>query len=202
MNSIACNIVLIPNNKIAESAYRISSQLEKYGTLFTLKEGEYFPHLSLYMLQLKDSNVAKVCEVLASIAKTPHSINLVADAYRQGERYIGASFSRTTALDTLQMTIVNSINTFSNGMPEKDKKHLETAKGKALEYLELYGYRDIGEFFHPHITLTRFKSDEEPNLEFLPSASKFDTTFTKLAIFERGDHYTCVRKIAEFELTG
>ena len=54
MPSKAYDVVLIPEPRIAEAAIEVSGGLEQAGTHFTLDNKSFFPHISLYMLQLAD----------------------------------------------------------------------------------------------------------------------------------------------------
>jgi hypothetical protein len=46
MDSIPVNVVLLPSDELANEAIKASELLAKFGTLFTLKDGSYFPHVS------------------------------------------------------------------------------------------------------------------------------------------------------------
>lgn len=200
MNSIPCNIVLLPNTDIAQKAIVASRQLATLGSLFTLKDGEYFPHASLYMTQLRVADLETVKELLSAIAAQLSPLALTATRYYQAKGFIDAEYKRTATLDDLKMKVVEAINPIRDGMREKDKVRMQTATGKARENFEKYGYPNIGELFRPHITLTRFAETEPKDALELPPIETFNGQFTKLGLFEMGDNGTCVRKIAEFEL--
>lgn len=201
MSSLPCDIVLLPSNEIAQHAVTVSNALKNSDSYFTLKIGEYFPHASVYMTQLKTADLGEVELRLAEIARSIPVISVRVKGYDQEHGYIGVSYEGNDLLDRVQREVVEVINPIRDGMRLKDAKRLEGAEGKERENLEKYGYRSIGELFDPHITLTRSKLTEAINLQHLEThLSKFNGYFTKLGLFEMGDNGTCVRKIAEFEL--
>jgi len=199
-DSLPCDIVILPEETISAEAMRLSDNLKQHGTYFTLKDGEYYPHASLYMTQLKVSDLDRVCEILADIASKTPSLAMNAREYHQEAGYIDVEYERFTLVDELQMTVVNAINPIRDGMREKDKARLLTSTGLEHDNVERYGYRSIGELFAPHLTLTRFTQNEPISTGSLPNLNTFSGKFVKLGLFEMGDNGTCVRKIAEFKL--
>jgi hypothetical protein len=200
MNSIPCDIVLLPGATVAKQAYSLSAVLELNDTFFTLRDGSFFPHASLYMTQLKLSDLSHVSTLLNNIASNTSQINLVAKEYHQEAGYIDIEYLRTQLVDNLQMKVIETINPMRDDLREKDKLRLQTAVGKERENIEKYGYRSVGELFAPHLTLTRFKSVDPIETVNLPDVRSFDTVFERIGLFEMGDNGTCVRKIAEFNL--
>jgi hypothetical protein len=204
MNSIPCDIVLLPAPELAAKAVVASQQLQSQGTHFTLAPAGPFPHASLYMTQLQTDRLAAVQKLLAAIAASTPVQSLVATSYYQSKGYLDPNYQRTPELDTLQMAVVHAINPVRQGaMRENDKARLTDATGLAKENLETYGYVNVGELFRPHLTLTRFL-DETPvdTAALLPAATEFSGQFTRLGLFEMGTNGTCVREIGSWELAG
>lgn len=201
MSSIPCDIVMIPDTNIADAVTALSQQFSVSDTYFTLQEGSYFPHASLYMVQIDTDRLEEISAKLIDIANNASKISLEPKEYHQEWGYLDIEYHRELASDLLQMQVVNAINPLRDGLRDKDKERLKTATGKELENIEKYGYRSIGELFAPHITITRFTNREDIDLTLLPNVHNFPATFSKIGIFEMGDNGTCVRKIAEFPLT-
>ena len=64
-NLLPCDIVVLPEPALAQSAIQASAQLLMLGSAqFTLKDGVYFPHLSLYMLKLGVSELERAAAAL------------------------------------------------------------------------------------------------------------------------------------------
>jgi hypothetical protein len=204
MQSIPCDIVLLPNPELAQRAIAFSDQLSLgYGTVSALHVDGPVPHASLYMTQLKVSDMGRVQEILADIAARASVFDLAANGYWLDARYFDADYKKTNALADLQMAVINAINPIRDGLRGKDQAHLLTAEGVARENLKTYGYRGVGELFRPHMTFTRF-ADEQLAMDVIkkPDAHVFDGAFDRIGLYEMGDNGTCVRRIAEFPLIG
>lgn len=200
MDSMPCDVVILPSSELAEKAIAASSLLEPYDSLFTLELGKYFPHASLYMLQLKQTDLDKVQGLLSDIAKEFRSLSLRAERFYQAQCYVDVEYEKSGQLIQLQQKVVAALNPIRDGMREKDKARMAEATGLALANFEQYGYKYVGELFRPHITFTRL-SEEKPDFEaVLPALSSFDGAFTRIGLFEMGDNGTCVREIGSWEL--
>lgn len=200
MASIPCDVVILPSSALANKAVEASEELRQFGGLFTLKDGEYYPHSSLYMLQLNEKDLDKVKEVLAKIAVSTNELSLVATGYCQKEGFIDIEYETSEQLKRLQNDVITALNPIRDGMREKDKARMLEATGLALQNFEKYGYKYVGELFRPHITFTRFSELQSEAENVLPSPSDFSGGFPKIGLFEMGDNGTCIRKIAEFDL--
>jgi hypothetical protein len=203
MNSISCDIVLLPEPKLAARAIAVSQQFgAQFDTLYTLEDGSCFPHMSLYMTQLKLDNIEQATALLAAIAKQSFALDLQSVRYYQSHGYIDAEYERPAALADLQMAVVNVINPIRDGLRESDKVRMLTNTGKLRENIEKYGYRGVGELFRPHVSFTRFADEMAIDLAGvqLPPPESFAGQFTRLGLFEMGENGECLREIAEFEL--
>lgn len=200
MSSIPCDIVLLPSEKLANLARATSKQLAPYGTYFTLKDGEYFAHMSLYMVQLDIDTLPHITSVLGDFANTTSPIHLTAKNFHQENRYMDIEYERNETIDGIQNTILELINPLRSGLRKKDEARIATSTGIELENLQKYGYRSVGSKFAPHITLTRFL-DETPQPTIDTNPREFDGEFSAIGLFEMGDNGTCVRKIAEIPLS-
>lgn len=201
MGSLPCDVVILPNDKLANIAISASQKLASLSGLFTLEVGKYFPHCSLFMLQIKASDLERVKSLLAEIASKTEVLNLKASRFDQTHGFINVEYTRSEQTDSLQKQVIATLNSIRDGMREKDNARMLEATGLALENFQNYGYKYVGELFRPHITFTRF-SETQPEAEnLLPELSTLNGSFTKLGLFEMGDNGTCVRKIAGFDLS-
>jgi 2'-5' RNA ligase len=200
MNSLPCDIVIIPDADISARAITLSEHLGRGETYFTLKEGKYFPHTSLYMAQLDMSRLDEIKERLSDVAAHTPKISLSPKKYHQQWGYVDVEYERDTIIDKLQMDIVHAINPIRDGLRQKDIDRLPEEVGIERENILTYGYRSVGEKFAPHITITRFTDRNDIDLTTLPDVSTFQATYSKIGLFEMGENGTCVRKIAEFNL--
>jgi len=200
MNSIPCDIVMIPDADTTNEAILLSEKLGGNETYFTLKEGEYYPHASLYMVQLDMNRIDEIKKVLSVVAANSSKITLSPKDYHQEWGYIDVEYGREVNSDKLQMDVVHALNPIRDGLRQKDIDRLPEAVGIERENILTYGYRSVGEKFAPHITITRFTDRKDIDLVTLPDVSTFKATFSKVGIFEMGENGTCIKKIAEFNL--
>lgn len=201
MSSISCDIVLLPEEPLAEKAISASKKLAQFGGLFLLEDGKRYPHMSLYMFEINTDNIAKVEDALRQIAGRFSVVKAKADKYNLGQGYsigyIDPEYAASDELHAIQDAVVEAVNPIRTGMRNKDVAKMEDATGVQLQNFQKYGYPSIGELFRPHITLTRFDDYKPEALEVLPDISEFNGNFDRLGLFEMGDNGTCVRKILE-----
>ncbi|HSD55715.1 MAG TPA: DUF1045 domain-containing protein [Candidatus Saccharimonadales bacterium] len=196
-DSLPCNIVLLPSDDLAELAIEMSRSL-RGEKLYELSRDTLAPHLSLYMTQLKVTDLDEAKALLSGIATRTRTFNLAAINYGAEEGYFEVGYRRTNALDALQQSVVTAVNPIRDGMRVKDKIRMESAVGIALENFKKYGYPNIGELFRPHISFTRFSHAVRPDVR--EDFSKFSGVFSRLALCEMGGNGTCTRIIAAFSL--
>ncbi len=135
MQSLPCDIVLLPDPSLSHEAVVKSRELAQYGSLFVLG-GSIYPHLSLYMTQLKVEDLTKVNDILGSIARVYAAVMLTADQYYQKDGYVDASYMKVPEVTSLQAAVVNALNPVRDGLREKDKIRMSESEGIALQNLQ------------------------------------------------------------------
>lgn len=203
--TIPCDIVLLPDEEQSKLATEASRLLSQQGTLFTLDNQNFYAHASLYMFQMSVDNQDECIAALRQVAEQHKAQQLEQDGYFYqdsgfGKGYVDIAFARNEEANSLQERVIETFNSLRAGMRESDKQKMTDATGLKLENLQKYGYPAIGKLFRPHLTLTKFPVETEPDLTVLPSPTNFSGKFTKLGLFEMGANGTCIRKIAEFKL--
>jgi hypothetical protein len=202
INSISCDIVILPEPVLLGKTVSASQRLEQFDNFYVLEDGKYFPHVSLYMLELKTEDIPRVEECLRDIASVFSPLQLEAYRYDHTMGFIDAEYKIIPELATLQERVVAALNSIRNGMREKDRERMLTAQGIALKNFQDYGYKSIGELFRPHISLTRLKEPNDSAMEVLSDVNDFSGSFLRLGIFEMGDNGTCIREIKTFGFSG
>ncbi len=203
MDSIPCNLVLLPDQRLTDKAINLSRELARFDSYFVLEEGKRFAHISLYKFQLKAEDIPKVDEALASIARSVSPLQLKARTYsyeHDGYHFIDVEYEKTAELLGLQKSVIEAVNPLREGMREKDKERMLSAEGLSLENYQKYGYNLVGELFRPHISLTRLKTEDHDVSKVLDDLHDFDGSFVALGLFETGDHGTAIRKLTEPQL--
>lgn len=199
MDSKPYDVVLIPEESVANKAIALSERLKKYDTLFTLDNVNFFPHLSSYMLQLNDDGLNKACEELSRIAEETSSIRAIASHYHYEDNYVNVEYVKSPELIAIQTKVLERLNPLRDGMRDKDRARLEEATGETKKNLLNFGYRSVGNLFLPHVTFTRFTEDTEHVVKTFPSKEEFDGNFVSLGIFEMGDNGTCITMITSWD---
>jgi hypothetical protein len=200
-NSIPCDVVLLPDYALSAKAVGASQSLDKFDSLFTLDNANFYAHASLYMLELKAEDLGRAANLIASIAKSVQTFSAIATRYDQKERFADAEYAVTPELSELQVKIIEALNGVRNGMRAKDRERMLSATGLALENYQQYGYKPIGDLFRPHMTLTRFSNEPVGDVEaVLPEVREFNGTFNRIGLFEMGDNGTCIREIGSWKL--
>jgi 2'-5' RNA ligase len=200
MTSNPYDVVLLPDQEIAKKAMELSSSVSKHGTFFTLDGKNYFPHLSLYMIQLTESGLQESRELLSVIASSTNALTATACQYHYSHEYLDVEYVKTKEMEELQKNIIERLNPLRDGLRERDKERIKTASGEELDNILKYGYRSIGSQFAPHLTFTRFKDSNSEILSELPDPSIFNGQYSSLGIFKMGDHGTCAEPVQSWKL--
>ena len=200
MESKPYNIVLLPEKLLNDRFITASKTLEKFGAIFTLTNTDFFPHLSLYMLQLHEEGLAATCKFLQVYSTEIIKQSLTPKCFHYENEYIDVEYERTGILSEIQNKIIELLNPVRIGLREKDQLRLQTATGTERENLLTYGYRSIGLQFFPHVTLTRFKTEQKETIGQLAAIESFEGIFNRIGIFQMGDNGTCIREVASWQL--
>lgn len=205
------DVVLLPPEAVANTSVATSRQLEKDGTKFTLNDSDALAHLSLFMANFTPENLARAQNELAEIAAKTPALPLTAAAYTHDleQGMFEITYQGTPDATTLQTAIVTALAPLRNGIREKDPvgrtlaDYVPTTSGELRTNFDTYGYDEIGSFFRPHITFTRFtRYDHTTDVTALPQVETFSAPFTTLALCEMGGNGTCSRIVATWNLGG
>jgi len=200
MNSIPCDIVILPEDELKNKAIELSKILKSDETLYTLDGANFHPHTSLYMAQLKTEDIESVVQILAKIAYEYQIQQLQATNYYQVMGFVDIEYRKTQTLDDLASAVVKAINPIRDGMREKDALRMKSANGLALQNFQTYGYKYVGGLFRPHISITRYNTEKTIDTTTLPPIKNYNGEFSRIGLFEMGDNGTCIREIASFNL--
>jgi 2'-5' RNA ligase len=208
-SSRAYDVVLLGTPEMSAAAVAVSRALQNLGARFQLDEGRVHPHMSILMAQLRDDSLPAAVEALKTIAGTIPALRLAATRYDQDHEqgFFEVQFERPAALVRLQEAVIDQIEPLRDGLRDQDppgrwlRQWMSEAQGDARSNLDRYGYDEIGTLFRPHVTFTRFSDPQaEVDRGKLPPPQKFSGLFPILALFEMGEHGTCIRSVAEFTM--
>lgn len=197
MKNTVYDIVLLPENRLAELAIATSQTLASLGTHFTLQKDTYVPHLSLYMVRISQEQLPQVIACLQHMAAQYAPVQAIATSYNVGKGfgagYIDPQYEKTAELIALQAHVLQAVEPLRNGHLPGHEQKLQNASAVKKQNLETYGYDAIGELFRPHMTLTRFTREIALPQHLLPPVSEFSGMFNAVGIYEMGQNGTCVR---------
>lgn len=197
-----CDIVLLPAAAVADEAIKASHLLAKQDGLFMLENGVRYPPISLYMATISVDDLNTAQERLRQITASTSALNLSAYRYDLSGGYFVVDYKVTEGSVALQQQVLANIGPLRQGIMAKDQQKAREATGQALHNYQTYGYKYVGDLFHPHITLTKFADDQrQVDATLLPPLSAFDGTFSVLGMYELGEHNTCIHKISEVSLS-
>lgn len=203
------DIVLIPAKNVYQASVAISQQLQHFGTDFTLADGKFYPHLSMYMANFTPENLEAATDVLETIAASSAAPSLQAMRYLHDleQGMFEVAYDKNHDIVHLQQQIIEGLNPLRTGLRVKDpvghvlEDWLPQTSGEARTNLETWGYDEIGGLFRPHITFTRFKKrNRQIDVTLLPPLGELNCTFPTLAIYEMGENGTCIKPVVSFQL--
>src|SRR5260221_11329512 len=109
-SSLPYAVVLLASEEIDKKTIALSKQLHSAVTRFVLEEDKYYPHLTLYMAQLKTDSLGEVKKVLVTVARQFTAFYLNATQYAQDkEGMIEVQYERPDSLINLQKEVINGI---------------------------------------------------------------------------------------------
>ncbi len=203
------DVVLLLPNDINQTAITISSQVARYGTEFTLSDNLY-PHISLYMANFTSTKLIEAQHLLSKIARDATALTLQGSHWGKNDQgMLEIFFQRPLEIAHIQERVIAALNPLRHGLRVKDpvgrllEQYRHQAPDEARAHIEQYGYDEIGTFFKPHITITRFKQRSTPiDTTLMPSPATFSGIYNTLALCEMGEHGTCTQIVARFTLLG
>lgn len=196
-NFLDLNVTLLPDARVTALAVKSSKTLREFGR-FVLDGEMLFPHVSVYMLRIPDSELTNVLERVEDLAYLAKLAELGAQSYTQTRNgYIEVCYFKSEQVSVLQSEIIRSLNRLRYGLiRDKDREKLEQMSSLQKSNVEKFGFKSVGKAYSPHLTLTKLK-DTESVISFsqLPDPFKFTLYTPQLAVFKLGEYGTCTELI-------
>lgn len=152
------------------------------------------------MLQLNEVGFEQAMKHLVNLTNAMKSVYVHAGHYHYSHDYLDVEYKKTNELVILQQKVIEALNPLRDGLRENDKARLETSTGEELSNILKFRYRSVGNFCKPHLTFTRFTSNQEDILPSLPSKEIFNGIYNSLGVYELGDNGTCTYLIRTWNL--
>jgi 2'-5' RNA ligase len=193
MSRIAVDVVLLPDETMADRAIEINAELvKKFGNKIVLHKENCLPHISLAMGCLEETDVASTEKVLREIAQETSLPDLKVVGIRTSENSKGETVSvfeveKTRELQSLHEKVIDRLTLYLSSEVTEDMIYgNEEVAGSTLLWIENYCQKSSFEKFFPHITIGYGQIENHSPPETF--------AVSKLALCHLGNHCTC-RKI-------
>lgn len=199
MSRIAVDVVLLPDEAMANKAIEVNADLvKKFGNEIVLNKENCLPHISLAMGCLEEADTASVKKVLKEIGKETSLPDLKVVDIRASENSKGQTVSvfeveKTKELQLLHEEVMNKLTSYLNTDVTEDMIYgNEEVAASTLLWIKNYRQKSSFEKFFPHITI----GYGQPEYQIQPTAF----TASKLALCHLGNHCTCRKILVSIEL--
>jgi 2'-5' RNA ligase len=199
MESIAVDVVLLPETTVTDLAIEVNKRLLlQCPDKIVLGKDTSLPHISLAMGCIAREDVESISQVLRSIAAAKPIGKLPVAGVFVARNATGQSVSsivleRTRTLRSLHEEIMAKLEPYVNyAVTAEMLVNPDEIRQSTLSWISTYRDNSSFDNFFPHITLGYGWLDEFP----LPS----EITPSKLALCRLGNHCTCRKILAEVEL--
>ena len=204
---IRINTILIPQDDIQDQLVKLAKKITRgKKELFRIDNKNFFAHITLYSPEYPTCNLEKVTSKVKEISENKSKIVLEFDDFYTGWGFVGLGFKKNAWVDNLQKVILKELNPLREERI-REKYDSEIIEGKyskeEVNYIMKYGYNNVLNSFHPHLTLARFGSEDvaqgvKNNIKknILPSK----IAFPYLAISEMRPNGTCTKVLKKFKL--
>jgi hypothetical protein len=173
--TIPCDIVLLPSEEQSRLAVEASQLLSRQGALITLDNQDFYAHASLYMFQM-DVNTQNACiAALQQIAERNSAQRLEQDGYFYQDSGSSKGYVDVAYSRNSEADSLQThiISVFNN--LRAGMRESDKQKMTGATGLKLENLQKYG----------------------CPAIGEF----TRIDLFEMGSNDTCIRKIADFNLT-
>jgi 2'-5' RNA ligase len=201
------NIILIVDSKSRKMVLNLASSMGiKDGQVFYIDDRKYFAHITVYSPEFSEKNIPKIIEAVKKISERISKFDLPVMGFSAEDRSVIIDFEKTDKMVKIHETILNALNQFRNGkIQEKYFSRIKEGKysKEQVEMIQKYGYPNVLELYHPHLTLGRFTSQEiaEKVARNLDSGNDLKIIrIIGIGISEMGPNGTCTNIIKEFDL--
>lgn len=189
----AVDVVIVPPTEIAEKAIGLSAKF--HGASFVLSATDRTPHITLMMGYTDD--VERVVVQVESLIKNEAPISVCATGVETTGGSASITMEKSKSLNLLHYRLLNGVN-LRNGM-RIPAAYVEGDLGigdSTLDWISSFVSAHARGKFKPHITLGDGRLDEQDiDLDF---PVNFEAS--NISMFHLGDHNTCRKLLASWQL--
>ena len=202
-NSAIINVCVIPEASVGDRCVELSQALKSNGTMFALDGKSKFAHMTVFMARFANS---EVLNVLAAVEKTLSSVSSFpcehAGYFMTAGRYLEASYRKAGAFMSLHELLIDSLKGFriNPGSPFEEG-YFTPYTDEQRRNAEETGYDLAHNLYRPHVTLTRYKEGEVP--EVFPGFKPANLSFqlSTVCVYKADDNGAVYEKLAEFSIS-
>lgn len=193
------NVVIYPPKEVREYAIGLSESLKQCGG-FVLDDVSFFPHITLYLAEYPHGAIDEIRKVLPDVVSSLKTVLLEPKDYSIESGYIAVGYEKTKEIETMQINIISACNHFRKGsLRLRDIEKMESYDLAQRKNIDVYGFRSVGESYHPHLTLTKSKGTIPASL---PPYDRDKLKFTSgtIALMRVGEFGTGRELIEEYSI--
>ncbi|HXH27062.1 MAG TPA: 2'-5' RNA ligase family protein [Candidatus Acidoferrum sp.] len=201
-DSTIINICIIPSDEVGKQCVGLSQSLESPGTAFVLDGVSKFAHMTVFMARFTDDNIPKVVAAAqqALVGSQPFLCTHTGYFMTAG-RYLEASYRKSGEFMNLHSTLIDTLKPLrsSPGLPFEEG-YFTPYTDEQRHNAETTGYDLAYGLYRPHITLTRYKEDQVPEIfpGFAPAQLNFQCH--KVCVFKADNNGAVYEQLAEINL--
>ena len=199
-NSVIINVCIIPETGIGTECTEISQALKSDGTMFILDGKSKFAHMTVFMARFSNSEIPKVLDAVKNTLAVVKSFYCEHTGYfMTAGRYFEISYGKSKEIMRLHETVIDCIKNYriNPGNPFEEN-YFAPYNDEQKKNAEETGYDLAYNLYRPHITLTRYKEGQVP--EIFPSFAPAKLSFQlgKVAVYKADDNGAVYEKLVEF----
>lgn len=204
---VRLNTTLKPPPGVAEAVIVLSKDVDKEHTaFFVLDDKHFFPHVTVYSPEYPRREQAEVLSRVEKLAASTPKLTLKYVHATSSQGYIGLQLASTDSVRSLHEQLVEKLNPLRGGRL-RDKYREDASdyhvrfSAKQKENIKNYGYPGAMALYRPHMTVIRLKNEQEAQ----KVAEKLswvigEMTFVQIGVYAMGEHGTCTKELAVFDL--
>lgn len=196
--------VRVPGN-VSREVMALSKGIGKANeSYFVLNASSALPHITLYSPEYPVQRIPEVLETVRRIAASTKPFTAHFTQVDSHRGYIDLALENTAAWVNLHTTVVQALNPLRDGHLRAkylDQNELKNYSPSQQENMNIFGSVEVGASFRPHLTLVKL-ADSTAAKEVAEGVQLPVKPFAvaTLAAFTMGEHGTCRKVVAQWEL--
>jgi 2'-5' RNA ligase len=185
----AIDVILLPEEKIADMAIKLNTQLvKKFGPRIVLNKNDCLPHISLAMGCIDDGDLPNINSILEDVSRKIslellEVLNIETETNSVGENVLLLKIENNDKLQSLHEQIMELLSPFFKYQVSDEMMFDNQVELSTLIWIRDYREKSSYAHFHPHITIGYG--------EMATAQPSFKFNVNSLALCHLGNHCTC-----------